>query len=300
MFNAEIKPGLESILPLLPSRIACAAAAAAEGRAVEELRLRTGRPAQMIFADGERMLESAAFTKGEADELLQKLCGHSVYAHTEELRAGYVTLEGGARVGVCGRPAVEGGRIAGLLDVSGFNIRVARQVIGCANEVMRILLDGGEPVSALIASPPGGGKTTLLRDIARCLSEGLYSKPMKVAIADERGELAGCVNGVPCFDVGRRTDVMDRAPKAESIRLMIRAMSPDVIITDEIGGEADKAALFEAVRCGVTVIASAHADSMDGLRSRRCTAELLSEHVFNKVLLLKRRGSMLKVTRVEV
>ena len=272
MFAADKNDSLDTALAVLPERIARSIARCMPEKPVEEIRLRVARPVQIVTADGEFFPESAAFTAEEAARLLERLCMHSVYAHTEELKNGFVTLPGGARVGVCGRPAVDNGSIIGLTEAYCFNFRIARQVVGCAEGVMRFLLNCGEPVSALIVSPPGGGKTTLLRDIARCLSEGISAPPVKVAIADERGELAGCIDGVPSFDIGRRTDVMENAPKAQSIGLLIRSMSPRVIITDELGGRDDAEAVAEACRCGAAVIASAHASSVE---------ELIAQHEFS-------------------
>ncbi len=289
---------LKSVLALLPRRLAQRIALISEGLSVEELRLRVARPLQIVAAEDELISELAPFSVDEARELLERLCQHSVYAHADELRQGFVTLEGGARVGVCGKPAVERGEIVNLTEVYGFNIRIARQVTGCAKDAMRLIAEGGRAASTLIAAPPGGGKTTLLRDIMRCVSEGEGIKAQKVAAADERGELAGCVSGVPSFDIGRRTDVMDRAPKSAAISLLIRSMSPEVIITDEIGGPADAAAIAEADRCGVTVIASAHADTLDELRRRQGIAPLFEGGVFKRVLMLKRRGSILRITPV--
>ena len=291
---------LSSVLELLPGRLSDVVRRHACDKAIEEIRLRAARPVQLVFSEGETVLETAAFTAEEASAFLDRLCRHSVYAYAEELRGGYITLVSGARVGVCGRPSVENGRIAGMPRPTFFNIRIAREIPGCASEVIRLLTENDAPVSTLIAAPPGGGKTTLLRDVARCLSEGINCDPLKVAIADERGEIAACRDGVPGFDVGRRTDVMDRAPKAECISLLIRSMSPQVIVTDEIGGEGDAEAIAEAARCGTAVIASAHASCIDELLTRGCTSRLLSERVFRRVLILRRKGSALNVARVEL
>ena len=291
--------GLAGALAVLPKRLIRFVEDFSEREALEEIRLRIARPMQLISSEDELIPDTEPFSADEAKELLERLCRHSVYAHTDELRSGYVSLEGGARVGVCGKPAVDKGRILDLTEVSSFNIRIPREVKGCAEGVMKLISDGGRPCSTLIAAPPGGGKTTLLRDIVRCLSEGVGVFPQKVAVADERGELAGCVNGAPTFDVGRRTDVMDRAPKAESVSLLIRAMSPDVIVTDEIGGEADAKAILEAAFCGVSVIASAHASSAEELKKRVGVERLIDEGSFKRILLLKRRGSVLGVASVK-
>ena len=300
LFAWDNNTSLANVLSVLPKRICSAIEQIPELRLAEEIRLRVARPVQLITSNGEILSDSAVFTAADARELLDRICAHSVYAHTEQLRNGYVTLKGGSRAGICGKPTVENGHITNIVDIYSFNLRIAREVAGCAKSVMRFLLCDGKPVSSLIAAPPGGGKTTLLRDVARCFSDGDECPPFKVAIADERGELAACVNGVPGFDIGRRTDVMDSAPKAQSISLLIRSMSPQVIVTDEIGGEGDSEAIAEAVRCGVAVIASAHGSGLDQLNSRRCTRELVHGGVFKRLLCVDRKGSMLHISSIQL
>jgi stage III sporulation protein AA len=296
----EIKDSVQnSIINALPKRLAGEISKALCSAPCEEIRLRVGRRPQLVFFSDDVILDVPPFTREEANELLEKLCRHSVYARGEELKNGYLTCEGGVRVGVCGRPVVSGGRIERLSFVSCFNIRLPREVTGCAENVMPYLTEHGRPVSALIAAPPSGGKTTLLRDIARCFSNGVGAYPVKVAIADERGELAACVDGTPSFLVGARTDVMENAPKAEAIRLLVRSMSPELIVTDEIGGAEDAEAVSEAKRCGVAVIASIHAGSAEELSMRASVSELIKCGVFKRILMLKRNGSTLRVFPVK-
>ena len=284
-----------AVLELLPSRLSRAISSCCPESPIEEIRLRVGRPVQLVTAREDLILCGTSFSMDEARELLEKLCRHSIYSHEDELRNGFLTLSGGSRVGVCGRPVVENGRIVRLTQVSNFNIRITREAIGCAEPVMQHIIEQGMPVSALIAAPPGGGKTTLLRDIARCISNGVGLPPQKVALADERGELAGCIDGAPSFDIGERTDVFELAPKAEAIMTLIRTMSPRVIITDELGGAEDANAVLEAARCGVEVIASAHASSKDELEKRGRLKTLLDAKVFKRILIVKRSGSVLKI-----
>lgn len=228
-----------------------------------ELRLRAGRPVQIVSLSGEAMA-GGCVSERMVRETAQALSGHSLYAREEELAQGYFTMEGGMRVGVCGRMA--GGR---LTHIGSLAVRVARQVMGAADRVMDALFVGGRPVSALVISPPGLGKTTLLRDIARQLSDGTGGQPaVRVGIADERGELAGCVLGIPALDVGARTDVMDGCSKKEGMLCLIRSMSPEVIVTDELGRPEDAWAVKEALRSGVQVIASVHAQDEQEARMR--------------------------------
>lgn len=224
-----------------------------------ELRLRAGKPAQLIRFSSEEMgreCVGAHWVQAAA----QALAGHSLYAREEELRQGFFTMEGGCRVGVCGRMTAEDGKITALTHVGSVCVRIAREIKGAADGAMGRLYENGRPVSALIVSSPGLGKTTMLRDIARQLSDGTGGRTgVRVGMADERGELAGCVMGVPTLDVGLRTDVMDGCPKRIGMRLLVRAMSPEVIVTDELGHPDDAAAVGDAMRCGVRVVASVHA-----------------------------------------
>lgn len=298
--EAFISNQIKSVISLLPITLGEAVTKACSGRSVEEIRFRSGRPPQIVFSDGEMLLSDLRFTKKDSSELLEKLCRHSVYSHEDELKQGFIAYDGGIRVGVCGKAVTDNGRIVRLTDISSFNIRVAREVIGCSKEIIGYIFDKGSPVSTLIVSKPGGGKTTLLRDIARCLSDGICADPMKVCIADERGEIAGSIDGVPTYAVGARTDVYELAPKSESIMMFIRAMNPDVIITDEIGSYKDSSAVKEAAGCGVCVIASTHAGSRDELMTREPMRDLILSGAFKRLLLLNRKGGLLRITPVKI
>ena len=244
---------------------------------VEEIRLGIGKPVRVLTNGGETVLNTCGvFKEEDAENLLLRVCENSIYAKEKELRCGFVTLRGGARVGLCGEPVVENGRIAHFQRIYAFNIRIPREVKGCAEKSVELLMENGRPRSSLIVSPPGVGKTTFLRDCARCLSEGGAGRnPLKVAIADERGEITGGMGCVPLLDVGTRTDSMIGVPKTVALPMLVRNMSPNVIVTDELAGEDEMDAVVEAVKCGVAVIASAHAG---------CGAELIGRRGFAFVL----------------
>lgn len=227
-----------------------------------EVRLRANRPAQIVWQEGEA-LSGEAIPPKALREIVSALMDHSFYARESELAQGFFTMVDGSRVGVGGRFAPDAGGWR-LTDVGSACVRLARERHGCADGLMPYIRAKDGLRSLLVLSPPGMGKSTLLRDAARQLSEGGF----RVGIADERHELAACHMGVPTLDIGPRTDVMDGCPKAEAIRLMIRALSPDAIVADEIGGEADAAALADAARCGVAVVASAHAQSFEAALDR--------------------------------
>ena len=248
---------------------------------LREIRLRTGAPVQLIGERGEwlsRTVTDAAWIGRAADAL----AAHSLYARDEELRQGYLPLADGSRAGVCGRFTAEDGQAARMTAIRSVCVRVAHARPGCADGCMPFLYGAGRPLSVLILSAPGMGKTTLLRDVARQLS----LRGRNVCIADERRELAACFRGVPTLDVGPGTDVMDGCPRGEAISRMLRSMAPEVVVADEIGGAGDALALAEASRCGVAVVASAHAASLRDALSRSSLAPILRGGALQRVVLL--------------
>lgn len=267
---------------------------------IEELRLRIGRPVECVihnrsFFLGEQgnpmvKVEGApVFKKEEAAILLNRLSKHSLYTLEEEIRRGYITIQGGHRVGIAGKVVLDGGRVQQIRDITSFNIRVAREIHGAANVVLPLLMEKGQVKSTLIISPPQCGKTTLIRDLARQLSYGTKGLPgKKVSIVDERSEIAGCVDGIPQQDVGPRTDVMDGCPKAEGMMMMIRSMSPEVLITDEIGRAEDSYALEEAIHAGIAVISTVHGKDLKDVLRRPALSRLAQSGVFQRYLLLKK------------
>lgn len=285
---------LNELLRVLPARLRTAVLqAGTEG--LEEIRVRAGRPIQLLYAEKEYMLPLVA-EASFCTLLLENLCEHSAYAREEELKEGFLTLPGGCRIGVTGRAALECGNITHMARVACFSLRIAREHKGCAEPALPMLLDqAGRPIPTLLLSPPGTGKTTFLRDVARLLSNGgLGRRGFKVAVADERGELAGANGGIPLLDVGLRTDVMDGCPKADAMERMLRSMSPEIIVTDELGNEADAQAVCQASAGGVCVIASAHAGSIADVKRKIYLAPLLENGCFQQAMLLERNGNKLR------
>ncbi|NLG86171.1 MAG: stage III sporulation protein AA [Firmicutes bacterium] len=255
-----------------------------------EIRLRVGRPVMLVFSDMDMVLPgSSSLSRPEMEQCMQLITQSSVYAREEELRQGFITLPGGHRVGLVGKAVLEDGRIRTLKNISSLNIRLARQVVGAADKVVSYLVQDGSFISTLLVSPPGCGKTTLLRDLIRQLSSGipkLNLKGHKIAVVDERSEIAACYQGMPQNDVGPRTDVLDGAKKAEGIMLVLRSMSPEIIATDEIGSSADVVALEEALVSGVRLVATAHGDGPDDLQERPVLRELLKHGLFGRIVFL--------------
>ena len=275
---------------------------------LEEIRLRSQNPLLIrlrdgsFFVDRQGMLHKEAelgyvVTTSNINACFEQFTRSSAYAFVNELTSGYITVEGGHRIGFCGKCAVTDGQVGALKEVSSINVRVARQIIGAADGVMDSVVRDGRVRNVLIISPPGCGKTTLLRDIARQLSNGFSGfDGANVAIADERSEIAASFQGVPQNDLGIRCDVMDACPKARGIMMMLRSMAPDVIITDEIGTREDAAAIHEALNAGVCVIASAHGGSVEEVARRTTLSDVIG--AFDCFLVLSNRGGAHTVAEI--
>ncbi len=271
-----------------PLREALLSAPAADASSASELRICAGRPASLCAGPRRAALGKAAPAACDVRAMADAMLGHAASARQEELRQGFVTLPGGHRAGLCGRTVVKDGRVAAVTDIASIVVRVAREVQGCAEALLPYLLDRGLPQSALIVSPPGLGKTTMLRDAARLLSRLGFP----VTVVDERGEIAACARGVPTLDVGGCTDVLDGCPKAEGMLLSIRAFAPRVIVTDEIGRPEDADAALDAARCGVAVVASAHGRDYQDIIGRRAMRAMMESGVFTRVVALSGVGQI--------
>ena len=293
---------LAQVLPYLPAALRPLLQALKPGEAatLEEIRCTVGSPLILRFHSAEAYVAIDGGSTYDVEEALScnaelmrrfvlLLSDSSFYALEEELRRGYITLPGGHRAGLCGRAVLEHGTIRGLREISSVNLRLARPVYGVSLALLPYLFNQGHPLTTLIAAPPRAGKTTLLRDLAYQLSEGISGGPFRVGLVDERSELAALRGGQPQMPVGSRTDVLDGCPKAEGLMMLIRSMSPEVLICDEIGRAEDVAALAEAANAGIAVIASAHAADEKELLSRPVLAGLLESGAFARVALLSRR-----------
>lgn len=295
------------IIPFLPESIRriIGALPGETAAGLEEIRLRFGRPLMIVLSDGDRMLrpdgtvtdkagEAFVVTREDIQKTVQLVSQGSLYALEDELKGGYVTLPGGHRVGLVGKAVNERGKLKTLRLISGINFRLARAVTGAADPILPHLIEpgGGSIFSTLLVSPPRCGKTTLLRDLIRQLSDGVPSlrvKGFKIGLVDERSEIASCFAGEPQNDIGLRTDVLDGCYKAEGMLLLLRSMSPEIIATDEIGRTEDVAAIEEAVNAGVRVIATAHAADLTDLMGRPSFKPLWSADVFRRIVILSRR-----------
>ena len=272
--------GIELFCGYLPAGTRGALRELCGRESVSNVRLRAGQAVRAEWAGGDALLGDP-IDRNTLSSIVSEAMEHSLYAWEDELGEGYFTLPGGSRVGVAGRFRRENGRVY-LAAIGSVCVRAARAFPGCAREAVEAIAQGGRLSSAVVLAPPGLGKTTLLRDAARLLS----AKGFRVGIADERGEIAACRNGIPAFDVGERTDVIDGIPKAEAMRRLVRSMSPDVVITDEIGCARDAREIREASRMGVCVIASAHASGVEDALRRPSLCGLMRDFTFRRAVTL--------------
>lgn len=268
----------------IPLKTAAAKIRLPAGADIAEIRLRAGRCAAAVTVSGKIIPCSAPFSEKDIADCFAELCRYSVHSYSREIAEGFITLDGGHRVGLCGTAVMSGGAVVSVKDISSLNIRIAREVRGCAEELYGRFFAGGL-CSLLLAGRPMSGKTTLLRDLSRMLGE-----KYRVALIDSRNELSASVRGLPTLDVGENTDVLCGYTKSAGIMTALRSLSPDIIICDEIGDDYD--AVEQCLFCGVKVIAAAHAGSLSELSRRRGTDRLLP--LFDCAAVIGGRGRLLE------
>ena len=266
---------------------------------LEELRLRRGFPMTALLPEGEVETDGPPIGEDDLRQVVENATQASAHTALDRVRQGFVTLRGGHRVGLCGSVVKREGQIVTLRDISSLSIRVARPVTGQAAELMPRLTERGVFLSTLILAPPGAGKTTLLRELVRGLSDGAAGPPVRVGVADERGEIAALWQGEPQLRVGRHTDVIDGCSKAEGLSILIRGMNPQVAAVDEITDPADVQAITEAAGCGVALIATAHGAGREDLARRPVYRTLLENGIFRRLVVIERQGRGRDI-RVEV
>lgn len=270
---------MEFFLSCMPRQVSRVLLNQPEG-SVREIRVRAGGRASLSTAQGELPCAGSVSAQQLA-QMAEALCEHALYARAEEQRQGFVALRGGHRMGLCGRVILHGQSVRALRELSSVCIRVAGQWRGAA-DALPLLDENGRALSLLVVGMPGTGKTTILRDACRQLSEaGLH-----VGVVDERSEIAAMCGGVPQLDVGPNTDVLDGCCKEAGIRWMIRAMSPEVLATDELGGALDAQALMEAARCGVKVLCTLHGRELETAVSRGALYQLAQTRTFDRYAVL--------------
>jgi len=280
---------------------------------IQEIRVRVNTPV-IIRMQGKEYAVScdgqltSALSKGfvisskDMEESILHICHSSIYAYEEEIRRGYITITGGHRVGITGQVVLnDNGQVKTIKNISFINIRIAHEVIGAATNVLPYIYQGNRVNNTLIVSPPGFGKTTLLRDMVRQVSNGNgYGKGRNCCIIDERSELAGSYKGMPQLDVGMRTDVLDGCPKSIGMMMVIRSMCPQVVAVDELGSREDMDAVFAVMHSGSSIFATIHGDSTESLKEKSFLKQVMKERVFSRYIVIQNDWHDIKIFNGEL
>lgn len=302
---AEWSDKVEQILKLFPVHIRKVMEQAEVfqrlSQKLEEIRVRVNQPLELVTADGAYFLNNGALVRqtdrqclsvSEEDlrQMSTMMSRYSLYAYEEEIRQGFLTVEGGHRVGVAGKAILEQEKVKSLQHISSVNIRMSHEIPGCADRLLPMITKNREVCHTLVISPPCGGKTTLIRDLIRQISDGnAHVKGCTVGVVDERSEIGGCYLGVAQNHLGSRTDILDCCPKAEGMIMLIRSMSPRVLAVDEIGAQEEIRAVEYAMQCGCKLIASVHGNSMAEIASKPGLGELVRQRRFERYVVLENR-----------
>lgn len=269
---------------------------------LEEIRIRVNKNIILKF-NNEEVISNYVVNAEEILEILQAICEKSIYSYQKQICNGYITIKGGHRIGITGNCVIEKNKVVNINYISSLNFRIAKEVLGCSNKFLKYIINMEEKsvYNTLIVSPPGVGKTTVLRDLIRNISNGVKNynfEGLNVGLVDERGEIAGIYKGQAENDIGLRTDVLDNIPKSIGMRMLIRSMAPKVISADEIGSDEDIAAINTAICSGIKGIFTAHGISLEQISLNPAIKSLINSHLFERIIFLKPKGKRGEIEKV--
>lgn len=259
----------------------------------EEIRIRIGRPIDIKFLSDEIFIGDD-ITNEDMIRIIENFSNNSIYSVQNEINSGYITIKGGHRIGISGTSIFQNNEIKNIKYISSLNIRIAREVKGCSNYILKKILKNNKFENTLIVSPPGCGKTTILRDMIRNLSNGFEEfRGKNISLVDERSEIAAMYKGMPQNDIGIRTDVMSNLTKSVGIKMMIRSMGPEIIATDEVGGEKDFDSINDAIYSGVNLLLTVHGNDIEDV-----SEEFINNYMFKNIIILTKKDRPGKIKKI--
>ena len=284
----------EEILKYFPNMIYCLLKKEFDkedvSKKIEEIRLHSNRPIILKFRDSD-IVTNYIVNQCEILQILEKICNNSIYAYKNQICNGFITIKGGHRVGITGTAVVENNNVINIKNINSLNFRIAREIKGCSNKILGEIIDekNNTIYNTLIVSPPGKGKTTMLRDVIRQISDGIEELNFEgkmCGVVDERGEIAAIYQGIPQNDIGIRTDVIENISKSKGIKMLLRSMAPEIIACDEIGSKEDIEAIEDAFLSGVKGIFTMHGRTLEEIKNNPEINYLIETKQIEKIIFI--------------